>query len=57
MQSLLITNKIMDFAKQNNLRVLMFAKDYAASGGYMVLSAGHELYADSTSIVGSVKNR
>ena len=31
-----------------------FGKDLAASGGYFVLCAGHEVYADKTSIVGSI---
>ena len=53
-QSYLIADKIMSLAKKNNLKVYMFASDYAASGGYMVLSAGHEVYADRTSLVGSI---
>ena len=31
-----------------------FARDVAASGGYMVLSAGDHVVADNSSIVGSI---
>ena len=54
MQSYLIADKIKSFAQNNNIKVYTFASDYAASGGYMVLSAGHEVFADRTSLVGSI---
>ena len=53
-QSRLIFQRIRDLARQKNLRVYMFAEDVAASGGYMIMCAGDELYADSSSIVGSI---
>lgn len=53
-QSQIISNKIRLFALKNNLKVYSFAKDLAASGGYFVLSSGHKVYADRTSIVGSI---
>lgn len=53
-QSELICNKIRDFASKHNLKVYTFGKDVAASGGYFVLCTGHEVYADKTSIVGSI---
>jgi serine protease SohB len=53
-QSRLIFQRIRDLAKENNVRVYMFAEDVAASGGYMLLCAGDEVYADSMSIVGSI---
>ena len=34
--------------------MITFAKDFAASGGYYVFCMGDEIYADRTSIVGSV---
>jgi ClpP class serine protease len=39
---------------KKNLKVYTFAKDLAASGGYFVLCTGNEVYADKTSIVGSI---
>lgn len=53
-QSRLIFQRIRDLARENNVRVYMFAEDVAASGGYMLLCAGDEIYADSSSIVGSI---
>lgn len=53
-QSRLIFQRIRDLAREKNVRVYMFAEDVAASGGYMILCAGDELYADSSSIIGSI---
>lgn len=53
-QSRLIFQRIRDLAKEKNVRVYMFAEDVAASGGYMLLCAGDEIYVDSSSIIGSI---
>ncbi len=53
-QSRLIFQRIRDLAREKNVRVYMFAEDVAASGGYMIMCAGDEIYADSSSIVGSI---
>lgn len=53
-QSRLIFQRIRDLAREKNVRVYMFAEDVAASGGYMILCAGDELYADSSSVLGSI---
>jgi serine protease SohB len=53
-QSRQIFQRIRDLARENNVRVYMFAEDVAASGGYMIMCAGDEIYADSSSIVGSI---
>ena len=53
-QSRLIYQRIRDLARERNVRVYMFAEDVAASGGYMIMCAGDEIYADSSSIVGSI---
>ena len=37
-----------------NKKVLVFAEDVAASGGYLIACAGDEIYANSSSIVGSI---
>ena len=53
-QSHLIHDYIRQLAKKNNKQVLVFAEDVAASGGYLIACAGDEIYANSSSIVGSI---
>lgn len=53
-QSMLIFKRIRDLAEEKKLPVYTFAEDVAASGGYMLLLAGDEIYADISSIVGSI---
>ena len=53
-QSHLIYSYIKKLAKKNNKKVLVFAEDVAASGGYLIACAGNEIYANSSSIVGSI---
>lgn len=53
-QSRLIFQRIRDLAREKNVRVYIFAEDVMASGGYMIACAGDEIYADPSSIVGSI---
>ncbi len=53
-QSRLIFRRIRDLAVEKNKRVLVFVEDVAASGGYMIAVAGDEIFADPSSIVGSI---
>ena len=53
-QSHLIYSFIRQQAKKNNKKVIVFAEDVAASGGYLIACAGDEIYANSSSIVGSI---
>ncbi len=53
-QSHLIYSYIKQLAKKNNTKVLIFAEDVAASGGYLISCAGDEIYANSSSIIGSI---
>ncbi len=53
-QSHLIYSYIRKMAKKKNLKVLVFAEDVAASGGYLIACAGDEIYANSSSIIGSI---
>ena len=53
-QSHLIYNLIRQLAKKNNKKVIVFAEDVAASGGYLIACAGDEIYANSSSIIGSI---
>ena len=41
-------------AKKNKKKVIIFAEDVAASGGYLIACAGDEIYANQSSIVGSI---
>lgn len=53
-QSALIARRIRALAAEKKLPVYAFAEDVAASGGYWLLTAGDELYADESSIIGSI---
>jgi signal peptide peptidase SppA len=53
-QSHLIYKFIREQAKKNKKKVIVFAEDVAASGGYLIACAGDEIYANSSSIVGSI---
>jgi len=53
-QSHLIYDYIRQLAKKNKKKVIVFAEDVAASGGYLIACAGDEIYANSSSIVGSI---
>jgi signal peptide peptidase SppA len=53
-QSALIAGRIRALAVEKELPVYAFAEDVAASGGYMLLAAADTLYADPSSIVGSI---
>lgn len=53
-QSRLIYQRIRDLAEEKGKKVYIFVEDVAASGGYMIALAGDQIYADETSIVGSI---
>ena len=53
-QSHLIYSYIRQLAKKNKVKVIIFAEDVAASGGYLISCAGYEIYANSSSIIGSI---
>jgi signal peptide peptidase SppA len=53
-QSMLIYRRIRALAAEKGLKVYVFAEDLAASGGYLLALAGDEIYADASSIVGSI---
>lgn len=53
-QSRLIAKHIRDLADENRKPVLVFVEDAAASGGYFIATAGDEIIADPSSIVGSI---
>jgi signal peptide peptidase SppA len=53
-QSSLIFKRIRALAEEKSLPVFAFAEDVAASGGYMLACAADEIYADESSIVGSI---
>lgn len=53
-QSKLICDRIRALAAEHELPVYAFVEDVAASGGYWLALAGDEIYADPSSIVGSI---
>ena len=53
-QSHLIFKRIRQLAAETGKRVHVFCEDIAASGGYFIALAGDEIYADPSSIVGSI---
>src|ERR1700723_1148617 len=53
-QSSLLYRRIRQLAGEKHLPVFAFAEDVAASGGYWLALAGDEVYAEETSLVGSI---
>ncbi len=53
-QSALIHRRVRALAAETGVRVFAFAEDVAASGGYWLALAGDEIYADESSIIGSI---
>jgi signal peptide peptidase SppA len=53
-QSHLIFSRIRQLAAEKSKRVYVFCEDVAASGGYFLALAGEEIYADPSSLVGSL---
>jgi signal peptide peptidase SppA len=53
-QSHLIFGRIRQLAAEKGKRVYVFCEDVAASGGYFLALAGDEIYADPSSIIGSI---
>jgi len=53
-QTALIAKRIRALAAEKKLPVYAFVEDVAASGGYWLASAADEIYADDSSIVGSI---
>lgn len=53
-QSALIGARIRRLADKHGIPVLAFVEDVAASGGYWLAAAADEIYADASSVVGSI---
>ncbi|GAA1249365.1 S49 family peptidase [Pseudonocardia aurantiaca] len=53
-QSALVADRIRGLADEKGVPVLAFCEDVAASGGYWLACAADEIFAHSTSIVGSI---
>ena len=53
-QSMLIYQRIRALAAETGVPVYAFAEDAAASGGYLIACAADEIYANDSSVVGSV---
>lgn len=53
-QSALVADRIRGLSEEKGVPVLAFCEDVAASGGYWLACAADEIYAHSTSLVGSI---
>lgn len=53
-QSHLIFRRLRQLADEKQKRLYVFCEDVAASGGYFIAVAGDEIYADPSSLVGSI---
>ncbi len=53
-QSSLIGTRIRRLADEKNIPVIAFVEDVAASGGYWLAAAADEIYADPSSVLGSI---
>lgn len=53
-QSSLIAKRVRALAEEKEVPVFAFAEDVAASGGYWLACAADEIYADASSILGSI---
>ena len=53
-QSSLIYKRIRYFADKREIPIIVFVEDVAASGGYWLACAGDEIFADYSSIIGSI---
>jgi signal peptide peptidase SppA len=53
-QSALVAERIRQLAARKGVPVIAFCEDVAASGGYWLACAADEIYAHSTSLVGSI---
>jgi serine protease SohB len=53
-QSTLIFKRIRALSEEKGIPVFAFAEDAAASGGYMLAIAADEIFADASSVIGSI---
>ena len=53
-QSQLIADRVRQLADKNNIPVMAFCEDAAASGGYWLACAADEIYASPASVIGSI---
>ena len=53
-QSALIAKRIRQLADENDIHVIAFCEDVAASGGYWLAAAADEIIVDDNSIIGSI---
>ncbi len=53
-QSSLIGKRIRALAQEHKVPVIAFAEDVAASGGYWLACAADEIFADDSSVIGSI---
>src|SRR5256714_1204873 len=54
-QSHLVFQRIRQLSAEKKMPVIAFVEDVAASGGYMIACAADEIFADPSSMVGSIR--
>lgn len=53
-QAGLIHDRVLHLKEKHKKKTIVLARDYMASGGYMIGVAGDQIYADGSSIIGSI---
>lgn len=53
-QCSLVAGRIRELAEEKDVPVIAFCEEVAASGGYWLACAGDEIFADASSIIGSI---
>ena len=53
-QSSLIREELLSFASKRHIKIYCFAEDFAASGAYLILTAGSELFTAQSSLLGCI---
>ena len=53
-QSNIIREELLAYAEKKGIKLYCFAEDFAASGGYLILSAGNEVYSAQGSLLGCI---
>lgn len=54
-QTHIILNKINLLAKRNKAQVWTFGQEWALNAGFLLLSSGHKVFVDSSTVVGGLE--
>lgn len=56
-QSNLMREELLSYVNRKKIKLYCFAEEYAGSGGYLILSAGNEVYSARSSLIGCIGAR